>query len=506
MWDISRNINNDYREQNLEEFISDLVNRGLLKEEEKNEILSTGKITIGSRNIVFKKYTYISNKEELEEFRDSVNNGYTYKDETVVLVNDIDLGGIKSDTSTWWIPIGSNEYSIYFEGTFEGNNYAITNIYNKECEGEGFIAFFSAIKDATIKNLIVQGELVIGEKVSSEDDPTASGVIGVSYGNCQIINCVNEVNVSKSYATREVAGILVCVERGSNTNIYNCVNKGDFSGGNGCGGIVGTVYGTVMINNCYNEGNIGDLVSQYVGGIIARAGQGAEMVTVNNSYNKGNLTSRRYIAGILGYSVSGDILVNNCYNEGTINITNRSAIGYAGGIIGRAIRTSGKMTIINSYNIQNIILENETYNVVLGGIMGETDVDDASIINCYNLGNLEGDYTSGICGLISTGVNPNLSIINSYNKGNVSGRMYESGIVRIHVSTATVDIQNVYYLNTTAQLGVQNAISDETIPLDENHMKSESFVNDLNNNLLSIGTDIELNEWKYIENDYPVFR
>ena len=510
LWKLNKSMDNhtnDSTAQSLEDFVTKLQEKGLITQEEKKEILSTGQVTIGNKNIVFEEYIYISNKKELEDFRDNVNQGYTYENQTVVLLNDIDLDGKESDSSTWWTPIGINESITSFEGTFDGNNYSITNMYSEVTEGFTFAAFFSCIKNATIKNLTVEGEIVAGAMSSEEDNPTAAGIVGVSFGNCQIINCTNKTDISKESANRETGGILGCVEHESDTAIYNCTNEGTISGGNACGGLVGSVYGSLTVKDSYNEGNVGILYSKYVGGLVGRSLESSTSVKIYNSYNKGTITSVSYAAGVLAHVAGESLLIDNCYNEGTINLINRTGWGYAGGIIGRNLVNCSEAIIINSYNTKNINITEETKKVILGGIVGETCSNSASIVNCYNLGDLEADRTSGICGTVSgsTGATPNLNIANSYNKGTITGREYSSGIVRVHISTATINIQNTYYLDTTASVGVQNTGSDDATPLTETYMMSKEFTNDLNSNLLNLDIQFQLNTWKYVENNYPIF-
>lgn len=110
------------------------------------------------------KITKISSIEDLVRFQQSVTNGKTYENEYVVLTKNLDFEKANSydgtevtiddviytyggendlqaylcDGGTGWTPIGKETNT--FLGTFEGNNYKITNIYaadeaNKELFG-----------------------------------------------------------------------------------------------------------------------------------------------------------------------------------------------------------------------------------------------------------------------------------------------------------------------------------------------------------------------------------
>ena len=512
LWLASKEIDNSStgsNSQTLEEFVVSLQNKGLLAEEEKEEVLSSGKLTIDGNEIIFQNYTYIANKEDLETFRDNVNNGISYKDERVILENDIDLGGVENDSSTWWTPIGSAEKGISFEGTFDGQNHTISNLYIETSGNLESIALFSRIENVTIQNLIVDGTLLAGSELSEQDNPAASGIVGASFGNCMIKNCVNKATVSKSSGGQECAGILGVITTESSVTLDNCVNEGTVSGGNGCGGLVGTVYGTLKINNSSNKGLIGGENSPYVGGLVGRTMETAISIDINDSYNTGKILSNRYSAGILACIVNGNITINNCYNEGILDTTNRTITGTAGGIAARIFKNCADVYIINCYNNSDITIGTDTKKIIVGGILGESQNLNTTIANCYNIGNLEGDYASGITGWISDAgdvtATPHTNIINCYNTGAITGRISKAGIIVLYNSRTTADIQNVYYLDTCADVGVQNSSSDAGTALSNTYMKTQDFVNDLNNNITNIEIGKQLNSWKYTEDAYPKF-
>ena len=70
--------------------------------------------------------TEIYTVEQLETFRDRVNNGATYAGRTITLKNDLNLKDKE------WIPIGnywtSDTDKATFNGTFDGENYTINNM------------------------------------------------------------------------------------------------------------------------------------------------------------------------------------------------------------------------------------------------------------------------------------------------------------------------------------------------------------------------------------------
>ena len=59
------------------------------------------------------------------------------------------------------------------------------------------------------------------------------GIVGVAFGNSEISNCVNKINVTKLSSNRDVAGIVGAVDQidGNETvvTIKNCINYGNIT-------------------------------------------------------------------------------------------------------------------------------------------------------------------------------------------------------------------------------------------------------------------------------------
>lgn len=64
----------------------------------------------------------INNVDDLLSFAQSVNKGYSYKDEFVLQTNDIDLEGVE------WETIGPYDSEYSFMGTYNGDGHLIKNL------------------------------------------------------------------------------------------------------------------------------------------------------------------------------------------------------------------------------------------------------------------------------------------------------------------------------------------------------------------------------------------
>ncbi len=155
------------------------------------------------------------------------------------LMNDIDL---ECNEQEQWLPIGVCEIglSIPFAGTFDGNGKRVTGLYINTNSQWDNMALFGNIEGATIKNLIVEGNVTGGGN--------NAGIVANAL-NSTIINCCNAVVVTGGvYASGGIAGII------SNTSIMNCYNTAAINASrtaNYFGSIAGYADNQSKLKNCY---------------------------------------------------------------------------------------------------------------------------------------------------------------------------------------------------------------------------------------------------------------
>lgn len=201
------------------------------------------------------------------------------------LTDDIDLG------SNPWTPIG-NSLTKVFSGSFDGQGHTISGL---KVENVDYAGLFGVAKDATLKNIVVQGS-VTGKE-------SAGGLVGQLKGSGSIINCGNEATVScAKYA----------------------------------GGLAGHQYGgsdSYSFTGCYNAGSVSSTAtsssSAYAGGIVGKVVNKASMT---NCYNVGPITATNgYAGGLRGSSGSLNGNLTYCYNAGTVTGKEASKQGPFGG-------------------------------------------------------------------------------------------------------------------------------------------------------------------------------
>lgn len=292
--------------------------------------------------------------DQLDEVRNYT--GSINSDKHFVLINDIDLDVAPYNTGDGWVPIGPP--ASQFTGSFDGNGYTISNLYIDR-PGSWYVSLFGSIDTSgSVFNLHLDNVDITGYS-------QAAGLAGNNKGN-----------------------------------ISNCSVSGVITGQTSVGGIAGE-NNLGIIENCHSHGSIIALGNNG-GGLV---GRNRLTSTITGSYSTAEVTGsgNNSYGGLLGWN---DSIVTDSYATGTV-----TGIIYCGGLVGRNYRGS----ISNSYATGNVYGSSNSIGGLAGGNGG---LEAALIINCYALGNVQGDSSVG--GLV--GENRNHGIIsNSYALGDAWG-------------------------------------------------------------------------------------
>jgi len=168
----------------------------------------------------------IASTEDLVDFANMVRDGYNFKDEYVLMTNDIDLEGV-------WVPvIGVADSGNYFEGIFDGGGHRIYNIYSGVDVGD--CSLFGTL-GGTVMNLGIEPGTIQGATCGS----IASHSVDE---NARIINCYNKASLYGGY-TGGIAGNF-------DGKIINCVSMCELNGEHGRGNIL--CYGSSEVINCFS--------------------------------------------------------------------------------------------------------------------------------------------------------------------------------------------------------------------------------------------------------------
>ena len=178
----------------------------------------------------------------------SADNRKTFKGETIVLANDIDL------ENKLWTPIGTvlgeSRYTYSFAGTFDGNGKTIKNLKvdHADCAG-----LFGNMCGGTIKNLTIDGfDLNADHYAGAILGWGETGATSIVIENCKALNGKIKVNViEKADGTHDLGDKAGAIVGFSHYGIYtgNEAQNVEIVGYRDLGGIVG--YGNnTIVKNC----------------------------------------------------------------------------------------------------------------------------------------------------------------------------------------------------------------------------------------------------------------
>lgn len=290
-----------------------------------------------------------------------------------------------------WTPIGF-DYQNIFTGTFDGDNYEISNL---KVIADKFAGLFGYINNS-IKNIVVKSGSVKTTTTDSNFGMSGGIVSRVSSNSnnyVEISNCINYAFVEGNY----VSGIVFDGIYGAGNSLYisDCKNYGEIIGKHAVSGIAGVCQ---TIINCHNYGDLSIITGGALssGGVVGNVYSNGLISDCSNSGNiDGSAGSYSSVGGIVGYSTSSII---SCFNKGNINIT--SAVK-TGGIVGDFL-CLGSVFVANCYNSGSITSNNSSIGTggIIGYINGNNNSQSFSVKYCYNIGSLNSNSNSYVGSII----------------------------------------------------------------------------------------------------------
>ncbi len=307
----------------------------------------------------------------------------TTPEPNIIFENDVNNGNITFNPS--------------IAGGIIGNLDSRANLKMDNCYNTGNFTFDSSGRGSMIAGILGSGAGNItitnsgnsGDWSGMDEISQSGGIIGTvqsgqdiyienvyNSGDLIYINAVPEGIAGSSRNQSYVGGLTGYINCSSFT-MKNSFNTGKLSGmlayGAGLSGAVtGSDYSSVLMENCYNEGEI--VGASYTGGLV-----GLFKGTINKSYNKGKIINfeRARAGGIAGW---GEAYIYNSYNEGDIYATGEES-NQIGGICPQDC-----YEIKNSYNRGNITAKYS--GLQIGGIQALSNFRGTVIENVYNSGNI----------------------------------------------------------------------------------------------------------------------
>ncbi|MCH9662389.1 MAG: hypothetical protein K0U66_01870, partial [Gammaproteobacteria bacterium] len=258
--------------------------------------------------------------------------------------------------------------SELFTCAFEGNGYAIRNLYiNLSDESTAQAALFGAVsKLADISNLGIRSAYVSGGALTA-------GLVGlVVDGGTVHTFMLRQCYFSGRLFGSGSVGSLVGTIGGVGGLITDCYARGtvrsEGDAGSVTGGIVGQVTGGLTLRNSYATSLV--YADGSAGGLIGSVAEGG-LVLVQNSYASASVEGQQ-AGGLVGRSVA-NLAVLNTYASGSVSA---AAGGIGGGLIG-AVGSSGTILVQNSY------ADNQVGSLT-GGLIGSAEAGaNIGVIRSY---------------------------------------------------------------------------------------------------------------------------
>ena len=320
----------------------------------------------------------VSDANDLKEIHEKTVVGISYTQMTFKQTESFAVSSINSDIYNNWTPIGYE--ATDFDGTYDGNGFAISNLKLKHEDYNDNIGLFSELgTNSVIKNLGVTNATI----VTTDSSQGNIGILAGSLGYwAEIKNCYTTGTMTCS-SSRYVGGLIGYAK--TDSTIEGSYSSATISGAQYTGGIVGYIVGGMY--SCYFAGSVTGTTD--VGGIAGRISYSSSSgVLISSCYNIGSVTGTSKSAGGIAGSTSECVNLSDCYNAGVISGKN-----YVGGIVGQAISSNTSYSeFLFGYNKGSV--SGTSY---VGGLFGNGEKITARFM--YNLGKISAtSYAGGLFG------------------------------------------------------------------------------------------------------------
>ncbi|MED2635536.1 halomucin, partial [Bacillus thuringiensis] len=333
----------------------------------------------------------IYNQFDLEQVRH-------FADKHFRMENDIILNYPKSGSG--WLPIGmgmsnydNGWWANVFEGTFDGNNKAIGNLYMYRRSASNVGLFYQLSGSAIIKNLII---IDVDMEVGNE-----SGiVVGKMSGSSKLLNVSVKMFNTFNYKVFAKAGNGngsggMVGTMGNDTTIENCLFDAPMQQQSGYfGGIVGTTDRTALISKCTVSG-IFDQVSGYMGGIVGNIpyisyySKSSQSIKIQDCVVHANMANASNNSGIIGGI--------HCRKEQYYNTNTSGQSGVWGVTISRVIITGyARASTLSFWTWDSNYGENPSPGYFINGWILDNSFFNRNKTNAGSYNTLDAKYTPEI--------------------------------------------------------------------------------------------------------------
>ncbi|MCD7847955.1 MAG: hypothetical protein LUG49_08035 [Oscillospiraceae bacterium] len=305
----------------------------------------------------------ISSVSDWLSFIDAVNNqGYTFEGKTVQLAADLDF------TDVTVAPVGTATNN--FKGTFDGQNYTISNMSYTDYTSISYAGVFGVTSGATIKNLTVSG--CTFKAATTQSAGYAGAIVANSLSGTTIENCTSTNNYVEAWFAGGITGHTV------STTIKDVTVSGTtFAANTKSGCVIGYDGGGTTVNGAKVTSDL-TAAGSLPGAVIGQA--------------NGTSTLSNLDVTASGLYVIGSMETNNEY---TVTITGDENSVTAAAIAGNVLTNTTLVITGGTYTVEDIVSGEETSTVsgtvsISGGTYS-TSLDENYIATGYEAIEVEGE-------------------------------------------------------------------------------------------------------------------
>ena len=256
---------------------------------------------------------HLTTAEQLAGLAEIVNGGNTMAGKTIYLDADLDLAGHE------WRSIGiGDNHSLFFGGTFDGQNHYITNLTSKSsADRQGL---FGVLSDGAL----VQNLNILNADIYSANDHLVEGILADWANGSTVLNCYTSGRVESAAGDKMLGGLVGQCTWSS--KIIGCgsdaVVVSTYCEGEDCdtvGGLIGqweNSNGDSLISDCWFGGSVScGYIDSAVGGILGANFDfgGQPGVTIRNCLVSTNDFTCAMPENITFIAAIVDSSVSNCY-------------------------------------------------------------------------------------------------------------------------------------------------------------------------------------------------
>jgi hypothetical protein len=304
----------------------------------------------------------ITNCQELQDIQTNLQANYELK-------NDIDC----HETKNWnegqgFSPIG--DLSDPFDGVFNGNSYAISNLYISR-DDQLTVGLFGSVGEASS----IYNVSLLHATISANNIKTCTGILsGLSIGaKIENVHCTGKIR-----GKGVIGGLIGESNEGVMAHSHSDVEIESVCDEVSCmyvGGLLGLLSGGI-VKNCHSISNIQGKNYHSVGGLVGHIRGG-----ISRCFALGNVTGMTDVGGFFG-SLSGDVSDSFAF----VSVTGVDNVGGFGG------RNSMRSRMTNTYAKGEVKGDGN-----VGGLLGRAH-DGMNISFSYAVGRVNGGHISPFSG------------------------------------------------------------------------------------------------------------